>query len=139
MKFKYSSFLPPKPYQRWIKRPIVQIEIYGPGGSQKFDALVDSGADCSLFNTQVTEIIGIDLSKAAAVTFMGINGGEGVSALFVESVEMRVNGIDGKVKIPVGFIDNDAVGLLLGQEGFFDKHRIKFEKDHGVFEVTRVI
>jgi len=43
-----------------------------------------------------------------------------------------------KIKIPVGFINSDSVGLLLGQEGFFDNYRIKFERDHNVFEITPV-
>jgi hypothetical protein len=30
------------------------------------------------------------------------------------------------------------VGLLLGQEGFFDKYRIRFEKDYDNFEVIPV-
>jgi hypothetical protein len=29
-----------------------------------------------------------------------------------------------------------SVNILLGQEDFFERYRIKFEKDHDVFEVT---
>jgi hypothetical protein len=42
------------------------------------------------------------------------------------------------IEIDAGFIDSDAVGVILGQDGFFDQHRIKFEKDHNVFEITQV-
>lgn len=82
MKYQYTVFLPSNPNEQWKRRPMLQIEIFGKKGSQKFNALVDSGADYSLFNIQVAE--------------------------------------------------------LLGQEGFFDQFRIKFEKDHNIFEVTPV-
>ena len=56
----------------------------------------------------------------------------------MEDVEIRAEGINKKIKIPVCFADSSSVGILLGQEGFFDKHRIKFEKDHDSFEITPV-
>lgn len=40
------------------------------------------------------------------------------------------------IKIPVCFVQSPTVGLLLGEEGFFDLYRIKFEKDHDTFEIT---
>lgn len=43
--------------------------------------------------------------------------------------------MDHKIKITAGFIDSDSVNALLGQEGFFDNYRIKFEKDHDAFEI----
>lgn len=138
MKYKYSAFLPSNPSGRWKKRPILQIEIFGKKGSQKFNALVDSGADCSLFNIQVAELLGLDLSKAKKESFLGISGPQAISAYTLNNVEIKVNGLDKKVKIPVGFINSESVSLLLGQEGFFDQFRIKFEKYHDIFEVMPV-
>ncbi len=40
--------------------------------------------------------------------------------------------------VPVGFIDSPSVNGLLGQIGFFDLHKIKFERDHDSFEITPV-
>jgi len=42
------------------------------------------------------------------------------------------------VEIPICFVESPTVSLLLGQEGFFDKYRIKFEKDHDTFEIIPV-
>lgn len=39
-------------------------------------------------------------------------------------------------KVLAGFIESDAVDIILGQDGFFDRFRIKFEKDHNVFEIS---
>ena len=69
MKYRYTSFFPPEKNLKWIKRPMVEIEIFGPKGSKKFGALIDSGADCSLFNIQVAKLLGFDLSKARTERF----------------------------------------------------------------------
>jgi len=50
MKYKYSASLPQNPNDKWIKRPIINIEVFGKDGSRKFNALIDSGADYCLFN-----------------------------------------------------------------------------------------
>lgn len=138
MKYQYTVFLPSNPNEQWKRRPMLQIEIFGKKGSQKFNALIDSGADYSLFNIQVAELLGLDMSKAKVVPFLGISGPQAVFVRTLDGVEIQVNGLDKKVKIPVGFIDSESVSLLLGQEGFFDQFRIKFEKDHNIFEVTSV-
>lgn len=138
MKYKYSSFLPPKNQQKWIKRPVVEVEIFGTNGSQKFNALIDSGADCSLFNAEIAELVGIDLSKSENRPFVGIGGKQQIKTQFLDNVEIKVEGISKSIKIPVGFINSDSVGLLLGQDGFFDSYKLKFEKDHDSFEIMPI-
>ena len=133
MKYRYTSFFPPESTVRWIKRPMVQIEVSGPTGKRTFDALIDSGADVSLFNTQVAELLGFDLSRAKSRNFMGISGG--IEAFTLEEVEIQVEGMESSIAIPVSFVQTASVGLLLGEEGFFDAFRIKFEKDHDMFEI----
>jgi len=36
------------------------------------------------------------------------------------------------------YLNSSGVAAILGQEGFFDAFRIKFERDHGIVEVTFV-
>ena len=136
MKYKYSLVVPPKEHLKWIERPMIQVEIFGANNSMAFGALIDSGADCSLFNIQIAEILGIDLSKSKSTSFLGISGG--IKGYRVEKVKIKVENIEKSIEIPICFVDSPSVGLLLGQEGFFDQHRIKFEKDHDTFEVTPV-
>ena len=127
MKYRYTSFFPPDRTLKFIKKSIVSIEVFGPKDSKNFDALVDSGADCSLFNIQVAEVLGIDLSKARPARFTGISG---------QIDGYRLEKINESIEIPVCFIESPTVSLLLGQEGFFDQYRIRFEKDHDTFEIT---
>ena len=74
MKYRYISFFPPDRTLKFIKKSIVSIEVFGPKDSKNFDALVDSGADCSLFNIQVAEVLGINLLNARPARFTGISG-----------------------------------------------------------------
>jgi hypothetical protein len=138
MKYKYSSTPPPDSSKTWIKRPVLQIEIFGPKESKKFNALIDSGADCSLFNIQVAKALGFDLTRAKESSVVGVGGTKPLFTYLFENVEVKIECFDKKIKIPVNFIDSDSVGLLLGEEGFFDQHRIKFEKDHDIFEISSI-
>jgi len=136
MKYRYTSFFPPDRTLKFIKKSIVSIEVFGPKDSKIFDALVDSGADCSLFNIQVAEVLGIDLSNAKPARFTGINGQ--IDGYRLEKIKIKVDGFDELVEIPACFVKSPTVSVLLGQEGFFDQYRIRFEKDHNTFEITPV-
>ena len=72
--------------------------------------------------------------KISCVT--GISGQ--IEGYRLEKIKIKVEGMNESVEIPVCFVNSPTVSLLLGQEGFFDKYRIKFEKDHDIFEVIPV-
>ncbi|MFA4890035.1 MAG: retropepsin-like aspartic protease [Candidatus Paceibacterota bacterium] len=135
MKYKYSALWPQNPSEKWIKRPMVNVEIFGKNGSKKFNALIDSGADYCIFNIQIATLMGFDLSNSPIKPTIGIGGNESMPTYFLDDVEIKIENIDRKVKIPVCFIDSDSVGLLLGQNGFFDSFNVKFMKKHDTFEV----
>jgi len=78
MKFKYSVFIPHIPTKKWTKRPMVQIEVFNKKASRRFNALIDLGADCSLFNIEVAKLLGLDLSKAGIHPFVGISGSQNI-------------------------------------------------------------
>ena len=48
----------------------------------------------------------------------------------------KVKCFDKPVTAAVAFIDSPNVDILLGQEDFLEQFRVKFEKDHDVFELT---
>ena len=50
MKFRYIKFPTADPKRKWISRPIIPIQIEGPRGRWEGHALIDSGADRSLFS-----------------------------------------------------------------------------------------
>ena len=81
-------------------------------------------------------MLGIDLSNARSARFTGISGQ--IDGYRLEKIKIKVDGLNESVEIPVCFIKSPTVSLLLGQEGFFDQYRIRFEKDHDTFEITPV-
>ena len=121
MKYEYGLTYPPDADGRFRKRPLVEIEIGGPQGKLKELALVDSGADRSLFHREIAEYLGIDLTHAERRRTIGVAGEADV--LYTE-VAMTLAGAPKPIRIPVGFIDRPYVSALLGQEGFFTFHRI---------------
>lgn len=135
MKYNYTSFYV-EGRAKAIKRPMVSIEIFGFEDSKKFDALLDSGADVSLMNLEIAEALDIDLVNSKPANFTGISGG--VDGCRVDRLKIKLDGFAQAVEIPVCFVDSPSVGILLGQDGFFDLHRIKFEKDHDTFEIISV-
>ena len=134
IKFPYIEVWGEESTGKHIKRPMVPIEIIGPKSSLPVLAIIDSGADRSLFNLEIAKEIGLDLSTGKKREVIGITG---VGEEIVVDVEIKIKDL-GAYKIPVGFIDSKYVPALLGEEGFFDLNKIKFEKDHNIFEVTPI-
>ncbi|HEX2256215.1 MAG TPA: aspartyl protease family protein [Afifellaceae bacterium] len=110
------------------------MTLHGASRSLDLLALLDSGADHCLFHTEVAEVLGIDLSACPQGTIEGIDGEPHAS--FVAEVDLSAQHLP-SVRVPVMFWDKQPVSLL-GQTGFFDLHRIKFERDHDVFEITPI-
>lgn len=137
MKYKYAVQLNlDKPTEPAIRTPMVNVELFGPTDSVKIFSLVDSGAWYCLFNVAYASKIGVDIAKCKKGATIGVGGMERIPVYYTE-LEMQVDHQD-TIRIPVGFIDSPSVNGLLGQIGFFDSFRIKFERDHGTFEITRV-
>lgn len=135
MKFPYIKFPSSDPKRKWISRPYVPLKIIGQKGVWEGYGLIDSGADKSLFNTEIAEEIGLDLDESQPENFSGIEGGKLTAKL--AKVKIQIAGFE-EIKIIAGFVNSPAVGVILGQEGFFDEFRIKFERDRGIIKVNPV-
>ena len=136
MKFPYLKIPTKEPGKKWISRPIIPATLFGPKGSVTVDALIDSGADRCLFHTDLGREIGLDLEKGEKENFSGIEGGR--IPAFLHKIQIQIVGMDKKIEVLAGFSSAPGVFAILGQEGFFDAFRIKFEKDHNVIEITPV-
>jgi hypothetical protein len=62
----------------------------------------------------------------------------GMTTVYLIEVEIKLEGSSKKITIRAGFIDSPYVSVLLGQQGFFDLHRITFQKVHKMFEIISV-
>ena len=136
MKFSYIKIPSADPRKKWFSRPIISVMLIGPKGSVIVDALIDSGADKCLFHSDLAKEIGLDLQDGKQEMFSGITGKQ--IAAFEHKVYLQVLEIDKKIELFAGFVDVPGVFAILGQEGFFDNFRIKFEKDHNSIEIKPI-
>ncbi|MBI2263198.1 hypothetical protein HY373_01510 [Candidatus Berkelbacteria bacterium] len=136
MNFPYFKIPALDPNRKWISRPVIPIRIYGPIDNIAIDALIDSGADISLFNLEIGKRLGLDFSDSQIENFLGI-GGDGIAA-YIYEIEVKILGMPNSIKIKAGFADSPNVIAILGQEDFFDAYRIKFEKYRNIIEINPV-
>lgn len=113
--------------------PFLQVCLrYGDKG-RVFHALVDSGAVDCVFPESLGRLLGIDVPSGRPNTYYGIarqaaNG-------FMHTVNLQVTGLDQWITLEVGFVSAD-ISPLLGQNGFFEKYQIIFERYRHQFEVN---
>ena len=139
MKYEYTVIFdsqnPTAPARR---QPLIEVELFGAKNSVKIEnALIDSGADYCLFNLQYALHIGVELKTCKTVSFTGIGGLNNPVLAYMTTLELQPKHLN-KIKILIGFVDSDSVNALLGQVGFFDEYRIRFERDHQTFEIIPV-
>ena len=136
MKFPYVKTPANDSIRPWISRPIIPVMLIGPNGTVVVDALIDSGADKSMFHKDIGKEIGIDFTQSEQETFSGVEGGR--SICYTCDIQLQIIGLNEKIKISAGFADTSGVFAILGQADFFDSYKIKFEKDHNTIEIISV-
>ena len=125
MTYEYSILLDFENATRQAKlRPLVTADVSCKGATVLVLALIDSGADTCLFNFEVAEALGIDLTQCAQEETVGIAGKK--MPVYRTELMIKVDGLK-KITLPVGFVDTPTVSGLLGQAGFFDTHTITFK------------
>ena len=136
MKFKYSGTLALDSKGRMVKRPMLKLELTLKDGRKIYPlGLIDSGADQTMVNIAYAKELGVDLNKAAPRQMNGI-ANNSVSTLLA-TFPLKSPELGEEVVVPACYVDSRNVDILIGQEGFFDTYRIKFEKDHDSFEITK--
>ncbi len=118
-----------------VKRPVLIIELKAKDGTiLEVPAVVDSGADTTTVNIQYAEALGIKLGKEGFI--LGI--GRGKVPRRMGHLPFKIKQTNFELDVPAWYVDSENVGILLGQEVFFDTFRIRFEKDHNTFELIPV-
>ncbi|TSC90041.1 MAG: hypothetical protein G01um10145_472 [Microgenomates group bacterium Gr01-1014_5] len=114
-----------------LGRPVIPIILKS---RQKFilgSALIDSGSDCCVFNTQTAKILSVGLSSKSR-TIKGI-GSELVNGKWGALI-IKVAGKSYKIKAL--FVDTvDVSQGILGTKGFFDHFDVKLSYRKRVIEI----
>lgn len=119
------------------KRPLIPVSFtHKNKATLPILCLVDSGADYSYLALEIAELLGINLSKSKPQTSFGINGSAFIC--FPSEITMELGNI--KLKIPVHFSSQltKEFPCILGQEGFFDKARLVFERYKWSLEIELI-
>jgi hypothetical protein len=135
MKFDYlkqPNFL--NPQKPWISRPVIPVRLSYKDKYLDVYALIDSGADASIFHSSIAKELDIDIVSGRKEKFFGISG-EGIDVYF-HKVQIQIIGSSESIGIEAGFTDSKGVGAILGQAGFFENYHIKFERDKERVEIT---
>jgi hypothetical protein len=110
-------------------RPIIPIKIKAEGGMEiGYYALIDSGADFCIFDGEIGEAIGIDVRSGPENKFGGVQSSKKQCIGYVHTVCLSVGGHDIPSRVCFSYDINKKQGYgIVGQYGFFDSFRIKFD------------
>ena len=104
--------------------PLIQVVLIGPKDKIKMLALLDSGADYSLFNLEVAERLGIKVEKGKRISLQGV-AGETFTG-FLHEVPPQVEDTTLKCKI----VFSKVRATLLGRDNFFLPFLITFNEKY---------
>jgi len=133
MKFPYLKQPTADPSAPWISRPVIPVRLFYRGTPFDVYALLDSGADVTLFHSSVARALGIDLATGRQVAFRGI-AGDAVAGYF-HTIQLQLIGSPEVIELEAGFTDAPGVRAILGQTGFFEHYRITFDRSKELIEI----
>lgn len=129
MKFRYLKFNLKEPSEilgRAVLKPIIPIRVKLGDNSLRYTALIDSGADFCIFDAEIGEYLGMNITAGKKEEFGGIQN-RGKAFAYFHRVIIEIGGWD--YQIVAGFsydIAKRGYGVL-GQKGFFDNFVVKFD------------
>ncbi len=74
MKFDYYKVPTEDPKQPWRIYPLIPIRLSAKGRTIQILALIDSGADTSLFHASIATKLGLDTDIGQTMSYNGIEG-----------------------------------------------------------------
>lgn len=118
----YSSEAFPK--RDYILRPIIPINLISKDNRLRFEALIDSGADYTVFPAVLGRLLEIEVESGKKDSIVGVSG-ESINVYF-HNIVIEAGGWP--FEIFAGFADEmTKTQAVLGQSGFFDLFVVKFD------------
>ncbi len=118
-----------------IYRPYVTIYMHNGDKKIPIEALVDSGSDGMVMHAGLAKDLGIDSDKCP---HKSLGGATGLKDGFTSGVSYEVDGFPKEViETKAIFIPDLPVACLVGQEDFFDRFIVQFEKRNNVLKLAK--
>ena len=115
--------------------PLIEVEISHNGKSQSFSGLIDSGCTMTHMAASIADFFNIDLTKCKEGISKSADGIE--TRVPISEISIKLKDFGDAFVTPVIFSKGLPVPILLGQNNFFDKFDVKFEKRNNTFEIKR--
>ena len=111
-----------------VARPLVRVTLRSCSG-ELFDitALVDSGADVSMFSPSVARILGIDIKRGKRQTFHGFGG---AIKAYVHQINIQLGGM--RLRARVAFPEVEIPNIL-GRLDLLRKSSLLFRDEKEVY------
>jgi len=115
--------------------PIVPVALRGLSRWIPFNVFVDSGADYSVFHSDVASLLGFELTSGIKKIVTVGDGDEMTTYLH----RVRVHFAHIFIEAPIAFSSGLGAGFnLMGREAFFEKFRVCFNDRDKFVSVTRL-
>lgn len=107
--------------------PIIPVTLKYGDQEIRIEALVDAGANFSIFDAKVAKLLGINLEEGDKICPIGIGGH---ICAYLHDITMTVDNIT--IQTKVAFSAEFAVSLnIIGRQGFFDKFIVCYDDIDG--------
>jgi hypothetical protein len=113
--------------------PIIPVQLCGPIQNVSVLALLDSGAEYSVFNRKLLDMLGLTIDNATLVEIIGVGGSASQGVLL--DVEHRLG--RHRWRGPAVFSDTVDSPMILGQAGFFEFFNITFKRRQSLMDIRR--
>ena len=118
-------------------RPIVSVQVSVPGLSPVIvDALVDTGADVSLFPKRVAERLQLNLTSLPTRIVSAAVGGQCEYRLCDVTLELRRFPETLRWNTTVGFVEHRMSYAILGTRGLFEFFRLTYDAGEHWLDLT---
>ena len=126
----------PTTLRRGHHRPLIPVKLLiDDGRCVLIDALIDTGADISLFPQHLAEQLGFDLSHPPDGMVSAAVGGQCSYRLRDVTLELRRPPEVVRWKASIGFVDRTMSYAILGTRGFFEFFRLTYDARAGFLTV----
>ena len=119
-----------------IHRPLIALRVHSAGRSTLTDALVDTGADISIFPKFVADRLRLDLTRLPEIAVNAPLGGGGNYRLFEVELELRRAGEVLRWRTAVGFTEHEMSYAFLGTKGFFEFFDLAYSARRQTIEIV---
>ncbi len=127
---------PTTPLSDGIQRPLVMLHIESPTGRRvSVDALVDTGADVTLFSFSTAAQLGMDLTQAPELPIGSAIGALTTYRTAKVVIEIRRPPEVFRWRTTVGFVPHRMAYAMLGTRGFFEFFRLAYDACASSFEI----